>query len=130
MRSSRNEFKTLLSPFALHSPEVFAAIAATSFHRLAYHGNEEFAIKAERYKSAAISGLLKSAQTVYGMPDSNQRQLVAIAVIVMMLYDDMISAQNYFRIIIPILKTLFKLVDFDSLRADSLGEFLIEQLEL
>lgn len=105
-------------------------MAAAAFHRLAYYGNDEFSAKAERYKSSAISGILNKAQQVSGTTKSRENHLAAMAVIIIMIYDDMISAQNYFRFLAPIMKSLHKMVSSSVLETDSLGTFLAEQMGL
>lgn len=105
-------------------------MAATAFHRLAYYGNDEFSIKAERYKSSAISGLMRKAHDICGAPNSWETRLSAVAVIMIMIYDDMVSAQNYFRILTPILKSLHCMMKSSVRVMDSLGSFLVEQMGL
>ncbi|RVX69541.1 hypothetical protein B0A52_06605 [Exophiala mesophila] len=105
-------------------------MAATAFHRLAYYGNAEFGVKAERYKSSAITGLLRKAHGICGTPNSWETRLSAIAVIMIMIYDDMVSAQNYFRILAPILRNLYYMMKSSDLVNDCLGTFLAEQMGL
>ncbi|CAH0055981.1 unnamed protein product [Clonostachys solani] len=126
-RTYNNEFKTVLVPFALSSPEVLDALFAASFHRLAYYGRSEFNAKAETFKSSAITGLMNGSGQI---PKSEYHQLAAIAVVIVLIYDDMISAQDYFRNLTPVLVHLITTVDLKSARNQTLARFLEEQLGL
>jgi hypothetical protein len=73
---------------------------------------------------------MQNAQQLWGASSSRESRLASMAVVVVMIYDDMVSAQNYFRILIPILNTLYKLINFSMLGSDELGKFLAEQIGL
>ena len=108
------------------------AVCAASFHRLAYYGNSEFEIKAERYKASAIRRLMVSSQSLYSTHDCDAEfeQMTAAAVVIVLLYDDMISAQDYYCFLVPLIKSLLKTVRFSNLFNQDLARFLALQLKL
>lgn len=129
-RRPDNECKSYLLPFAMSSRLVSDAMAAASFHRLAYYGNPEFAIKAEKYKASVIKGLLGSADRVCSPGASPHDKLSAAAAVLILMYDDMIAAQDYFILLARISSNMLNFVDFSTLGSPELSEYLVEQLKL
>jgi hypothetical protein len=123
-----NECKTHVLPLAMSSQLVFDALAATSYHRLAYYGSTEFAIKAERYKTSAFKGLLESCQRVCSPSSSSHDRLFAAATLLILMYDEMVAAQDYFTTLARIMGSMRSFVDFSSLGGSSeLRRYLVEQ---
>ncbi|KAF4436798.1 Cyclopentanone 12-monooxygenase [Fusarium acutatum] len=120
-----NECKMHLLPLAMSSPLVFDAVAAAAYHRLAYYGNPHFASKAEHYKASAIRGLITSARSVSA---SSSDQLFAAATLLILMYDEMIAAQDTFITLARIIGNMRKFVDFSSLGgSEKLQRYLTEQ---
>lgn len=114
-----NECRTYLLPLAASSQLVFDVVAAASFHRLAYYGNLQFAIEAERYKASAIKGLLRGCQTVCSPSSSDDDRLFAAGALLILMYDEMIAAQDYFTTLARIMISMRSFVDFSSMRRHS-----------
>lgn len=112
------------------STELFNAIAALSLHRLAYYGGPEIESKAESYKSLAIEGLRQNADYVCSSEALEHPKLAAMAAIIIFVYDDMVSAQNYFPTLIPIMRTFAAAFDSAAFKERELMEFLREELGL
>lgn len=126
-----NECKMHLLPLAMSSPLVFDAVAAAAYHRLAYYGNPQFAAKAERYKASAIRGLITSARSVCTLSASSSDQLFAAATLLILMYDEMIAAQDTFITLARIIGNMRKFVNFSSLGgSEKLQRYLTEQFGL
>ncbi|EXL70500.1 hypothetical protein FOPG_13683 [Fusarium oxysporum f. sp. conglutinans race 2 54008] len=123
-----NECKMHLLPLAMSSPLVFDAVAAAAYHRLAYYGNPKFAAKAEHYKASAIRGLITSARSVCTLSASSSDQLFAAATLLILMYDEMIAAQDTFVTLARIIGNMRKFVNFSSLGgSEKLQRYLTEQ---
>ncbi|KAK2697716.1 hypothetical protein QWA68_004302 [Fusarium oxysporum] len=123
-----NECKMHLLPLAMSSPLVFDAVAAAAYHRLAYYGNPKFAAKAEHYKASAIRGLITSARSVCTLSASSSDQLFAAATLLILMYDEMIAAQDTFITLARIIGNMRKFVNFSSLGgSEKLQRYLTEQ---
>ncbi|KAL5605662.1 hypothetical protein FOVSG1_005809 [Fusarium oxysporum f. sp. vasinfectum] len=123
-----NECKMHLLPLAMSSSLVFDAVAAAAYHRLAYYGNPQFAAKAERYKASAIRGLITSARSVCTLSASSSDQLFAAATLLILMYDEMIAAQDTFITLARIIGNMRKFVNFSSLGgSEKLQRYLTEQ---
>ncbi|OBT99909.1 hypothetical protein VE01_02201 [Pseudogymnoascus verrucosus] len=126
-----NECKMQVLPLAASSPLVFNAVAATSFHRLAYYGNNEFASKAERYRATAIKGLLESCQRVCLPLPSSQDVLFAAATLLILMYDEMVAAQGSFTTLARVMSSMRNFVDFSTLSGSSeLQRYLSGQFDM
>ncbi|KAF5704317.1 cyclopentanone 1 2-monooxygenase [Fusarium mundagurra] len=123
-----NECKMHLLPLAMSSPLVLDAVAAAAYHRLAYYGNPQFASKAEHHKASAIRGLITSARSVCTLSASSSDQLFAAATLLILMYDEMIAAQDTFVTLARIIGNMRKFVDFSSLGgSEKLQRYLTEQ---
>lgn len=126
-----NECKMQMLPLAASSQLVFDAVAAATFHRLAYHDDPSFNAKADRHKSSAIKTLSASCWDVFSPGGSPDDRLFSAAALVILMYDEMIAAQDYFTTLAQIIASMRGFMDLSSLECSAkLQTYLQDQFSM